>query len=181
MSSKGTAGMGKTTVAYMAIRKHRDLLLKGTVIAIDPSCGSSSSMPGYAVYRAGDLVTSGTIQLDPTGELWARLRTLAIQLTELYTLYTPDVLIFEQISPRRYGGGSAHGHASLLKSVGVVLSIPGPEGVVPLAPRVWKSLTRSAYRKSDEGDAVEMGWITIQQAREMPEKKVRASKGARGK
>lgn len=76
-----------------------------------------------------------------------------------------DILIYEEIAPRRYGGGSAHGHASLLKSVGTVLSCAPASIAIGLRPTIWKRLVSKSYVKSDEADAMEMGRIAIEIAR----------------
>lgn len=163
--------LSKTSQAYGMIETNRHKLLHGTVVAIDPSVGSNSSMPGYAVYLSGRLIDSGIFEIHPvTDPLWIRLRKLSHHLRKLYRQFPPDVLVYEEIAPQRYGGGgNANAHSSLIKAVGVVLSISGPEGFVGLMPISWKRLVRDTYIKSDSNDAKEMGWIAINEAGKMPE------------
>ena len=156
--------MLKDTVReYKDIRRLLRPLVRGLVVAVDPSIGSTSSMPGWAAYRAGELVGSGVLEIDASAETH-RLRYVALALAKVYRCYPPDVLVYEDIAPRRYGGGSAHGHASLLKSVGAILSVPGPDHHLGLRPTQWKRQVRESYVKGDEADAIEMGYVAVSTA-----------------
>lgn len=160
--------LSKTAQAYGQIQSCLIPILEGTLVAIDPSIGSSSSMPGYAIYRAGILEESGILSIDSSGTIWQRLRMVVHQVRKLYQQWDPDVLIFEDIPPQRHGG-DASAHASLIKAVGAIISVSGPDYVVGLHPRSWKLLVRPSYTKSDENDAIEMGWIAVQEARRINE------------
>ena len=156
--------LGKDSQAYLQIQEHVKELLEGVVVSIDPSIGSSSSMPGYAVYRAGELLESGTFVIAHRDVSVAdRLRALHNHVRKLYNKYNPDVLVYEDIPSTRHGGG-AGGHASLLKALGAILAVPGPAGHVGLYPVSWKSEARETHVKGDEQDAVEIGWVAIQVA-----------------
>jgi hypothetical protein len=155
----------KGTDLYEDIKQYHKLILDGTVISIDPSVGSYSSLPGYAVLIKGQLVESGVIEMPLGTPIHTRLQALSRKLRTLYNQYQPDVLAYENVPPQRYGGGNAEAHASLLKAVGVVLSIPGPVGYIRLQPRVWKRLVRETYEKGDRQDAEEIGWITYSLSR----------------
>lgn len=99
---------------------------------------------------------------------------LANGIRKLYRDFDPDVLVYEEIPAQRYGGGgNANAHASLLKALGVILSVPGPDGYVGIYPISWRKLVRETYVKGDEADAVEIGWIVIELAREIRDKKKR--------
>ena len=126
-------------------------------------------MPGWAIYMHGKLAISGTLDIPVGRPLHERLQALGIRMRELYKTYNPDVLVFEDIPSQRYGGGNAEAHASLLKALGVILSIRGPRGYVRMKPMVWKKLTRSTYVKGDREDAEEMGHIAISLARHIAE------------
>lgn len=159
-----------TVVEYKAIRKVLKPLLEGVVLCIDPSCGSkgeTGSLPGWAVSVGGKLMGSGVIHLPVEEDLWVRLQALHHGLRALVKEYDPDVMVYEQIAPRRYGGGSAHSHASLLKAVGVTLSVSGPSAYVGLRPTVWTRWKRSTYVKGDRADAVEMLYIALATAQEI--------------
>lgn len=165
--------LSKTSKAYEAISSARLALTEGIVVAIDPSIGSSSSLPGWAVYKQGMLVTSGLIEINRNGSVPARLQELAYFIRKLYEIWDPDCLVYEDIPAQRYGGGNANAHSSLLKSVGVVLSVSGPDYYVGLLPISWKRLVREEYVKGDEEDAREIGWIAIQEAKRIIEEEGR--------
>ena len=130
-------------------------------------------MPGYAVYQTGKLLDSGTLVINPDTTIPERLQQLVHGLRKLYRQWDPDVLVYEQIPVQAYGNRDASGHASLLKSVGAILSVSGPQLFVGLPPTSWKKLARDTYTKGDREDAEEMGWIAIEQARSIPPRKTR--------
>lgn len=161
---------GRDTDLYREARHAANLLIKGNVVAIDPSVGSTSSMPGWAIYLSGRLAISGTFDIPIGRPLSERLQILGIKLRSLYKTYNPDVLVYEDIPSQRYGGGNAEAHASLLKAVGAILAVRGPRATVGMKPTVWKRLVRDTYVKGDREDAEEMGWIAIEVAKEMEQK-----------
>ena len=168
--------IGKGSKVYLEVSNNIKGLTMGVVISIDPSIGSSSSMPGWAVYRAGELVASGVISLPREKSLVTRLKALANNMRMLYRKYLPDVLVYEEIPAQRHGMGNAEAHASLLKAVGVILSIEGPEAAVGIYPVSWKGMVSEQYVKGDEADAIEIGRIVIehailQQQQSIPKKK----------
>lgn len=157
--------IARTTPTYHHILEYAHALQQGIVVGIDPSIGSRSSQPGYAVAREGIIIESGILPINPNLTMWLRLQKLSYHIRKLYREWDPDVLVFEDIPSQRHGGGNANAHASLLKAVGVVLSISGPEGYIPMSPQSWKRMTRSTYVKSDEADAVEILWIAIEESK----------------
>lgn len=164
--------IGKDTGAYKQIAENIQYILNGVFISIDPSIGSSSSMPGYAVYREGELVESGIFSIaHRDASIPDRLRALHNHVRKLYTKYEPDALVYEDIPVSRHGG-RADSHASLLKAVGAILAVPGTTGHVGIYPVSWKSEARDTYVKGDEADAIEIGYVAIQVARRIAEWKV---------
>lgn len=159
--------LSKSSKAYESISEARLAITEGILVAVDPSIGSSSSLPGWAVYSRGILKCSGVFEINRNGSVPARLQELAHFLRSLYRDWDPDVLVYEDIPAQRYGGGNANAHSSLLKSVGVVLSVSGPDYYVGLLPISWKKLIRPEYIKGDEADAVEIGHIAITEARKI--------------
>lgn len=154
----------KASAAKMS-KSLKEALVSGTVLAVDPSCGSSSSLPGFAVYSAGELIDSGVIPIDISQDLPGRLRQLHNFICSSMHHLSCDVLVYEDIPPRRYGGGSAHGHASLLKSVGTILGAVDHRHAIGLKPAMWTRHKSVDYVKGDEQDAIEMGRIAIAIAR----------------
>jgi hypothetical protein len=153
--------LGKQTKAYGDIESNLQGLIHGLVVSIDPSIGSTSSMPGWAVYRRGELINADIFVINPAHSVPDRLRTLHNHVRRLYKKYNPDVLVYEDIPAQRQGGGNANAHSSLLKALGVILSVPGPDGYVGLMPVSWKGEARDTYTKSDVNDAIEMGYVAI--------------------
>lgn len=164
--------LGKKTKAYEAIARHAQDLARGCVLSIDPSIGSgkSGSNPGWALYQAGTLESSGVIVLKPGKEIPLRLQQLAGHVYDLYDTYSPTILIYEDVPSSGYGR-SAISQASLHKAIGAILSVPGPLGFVGIMPISWTKLTRPGYVKSDENDAIEIGWICIEEAKKVLSKK----------
>lgn len=154
----------KGTSAYDDILQALKPLQSGVVVSIDPSVGSASSQPAFAVYREGQLVDSGVIEIHWTKPLWERLNLLAFKVRQIYLKYKPDVLVYEAISDVPFKGYSGRGHASLQKALGAILSVAGPKQYVGLLAHSWKRLARSSYEKSDLNDAIEIGWVAISQA-----------------
>jgi hypothetical protein len=182
--------LGRDTNAYGQIRGCLLPLIQGRVVAVDPSIGSTSSQPGFAVYIQGELRASGILPIDPGLPVWERLRILVYHMRKLYREWDPDVLVFEDIPSQRHGqfnnAGNANAHASLLKAVGAILSVSGPDHYVGLHPQSWKRMVRPDYVKSDTRDAVEMGWIAIEEAKRIgeidpPGKRETRSRGKAGK
>ena len=158
---------GESTKIYQAIRDNIKPILTGTMLVIDPSIGSMSSMPGWALSQAGVLVYSGTLKIDPTMENWEKLRELHRLLRNMSLDFQPDICCFEQVPVSAHGGRSQVSHATLLMAVGVTMCAVQADRFIGLAPNMWKPKVRSTYVKSDENDAKEMAWIAIEIAKEI--------------
>ena len=167
----GLSVVSKGTVIYKEVRKHRNLLATGIVLAIDPSCGSSYSDPGYAVYSAGELQKSGIISLNKSRDLPYRLQQLRQMILALADRENPDALVVEHIPPRRFGGnGSATAHSSLLQAMGVSLASTNAPVIIRVRPRDWQKLASPVWNrnmKSDIADAEAIGWSVINLAQEI--------------
>lgn len=154
---------------YQEVKKEKDALLVGVALIVDPSIGSSSSSPGWAVYTKGKLTASGTI--DTGGShlpLWQRARTLGEEMGKLCQRYQPDILVHEDIPAT--SGFNANAQASLLKAVGIVLACTDTESVLGVHPASWKSYVRQSYTKGDEEDAIEIGYVVTALARHIASK-----------
>lgn len=157
---------GKKSAIYQHIVEHAKLLANGVVLVIDPSIGSLSSMPGYAVYERGLQLAAGTLTIDPSHSVPARLKEVYRQLRNLSKLHRPDICVYEEIPVSAHGGRSQVGHASLLKAVGVTLAAVDARAFIGLLPVVWKNKVREDYVKGDKEDAIAMGYIIVEAARE---------------
>lgn len=143
-----------------------DVILSGDVLAIDPSIISSSSVPGWALYRAGELVESGTITgIDPRRSVEDRLQFLGKYCREEFE--EPDVLAIEQIMLGRMS------MISTLKALGAIISSFECEHVIPIMPLAWQSQVLrfinlegktdyekyKYYRENIKGDEEDAKWI----------------------
>ncbi len=158
---------GKRTQIYAAIRENCLALSRGVVLVVDPSMGSLSSKPGWAVYSAGDLADSGVLEVHTEGTRWYRLKEVYRQLANLSAAWYPGVCVYEEIPVSAHNGRSQVSHASLLLALGVTMAAVEAEGFVGIAPNSWKRFVSDGYLKSDEQDAIEMGRIVIDMANEM--------------
>lgn len=148
------------TRAEKEIAQYWESVLHGSMLVIDPSSISSSSMPGYAVYSNGKLQDSGTIDMPSLigVDLFDRLRYIAKCFQEEFA--PVDILVIEAIPPVRFGGNPSH-HASLLKSIGAAVVSARSEYVTQIYPVTWKKYIDSKYEKSDAADAEYIGKAVV--------------------
>lgn len=144
---------------------HQDRILSGYVLAVDPSSGGKS-MPGYAIYRAGKLEDSGIVEVEPG---MPRDRLYEINRSFREDFPEPDVLVIENVQFMPSGTGSAafgftKALVSLQRGIGAILSAyPNPK-LVEIAPVTWRRFLPTGYQKSDENDAIMMGYVTVMEA-----------------
>jgi hypothetical protein len=156
--------LGSKTAAYKQVKEHGQSLIQGRVLSIDPSVGSGNSMPGWALYGASELKSSGTWILNPRWPLEVRLRELANHVADMVVSHHVDVLVYEDIPCQLYGFGNAKANSSLHRAVGAILSA-NVNKHVGISPSSWKKMVGPDYIKSDENDAIEIGRIVIGEAR----------------
>jgi hypothetical protein len=133
------------------VRRHAQFILSSTVLAIDPASGGSS-MPGWACFKKGVLVRSGTLAI-MGANIQERLRCLYDTIVEA----EPDVLVIERIR-----GVRAHEH--LHWSVGVSIAASAPLILLEMPVSTWKKFAGPEHKKSDEADAVAIGETLIAMA-----------------
>jgi hypothetical protein len=146
------------------VEKNLVALTEGHVLAIDPSSGSRDSMPGYAVFIAGQLVDSGLIEVARGRELNRKLFIIGETLRTQFEV--PDVLVVEHIPPFMRGSGFSKSIVALQRAIGMIIgSIDRPLLEVP--PITWHKLAPEGYQKSDEKDAIMIGYAAIWTAHRM--------------
>lgn len=161
---KDIANINKKTKIYGEVSKLTTPLLTGMVLVIDPSIGSTSSSPGWAIYKQGELLDSGTLSTGGSStELWRRARTLGNSIKVLSSTYNFDLLIYEDIPATSSFNQNAV--SSLLKAVGIVLACSKSEHVLGIHPASWRNYVRPEYKKGDKEDAEEIGYIAISLAK----------------
>lgn len=144
---------------HSQVRRYLEEILFGTMHCYDPSVGSRSSMPGYAIYEEGELVESGTIEVAPSWSLAARMQAIGEAVRDFGV---PDVAAVEGLPARAYGRGrSRSAHASLLQGRGAIVSNIQTEAVISVDARVWHGYTDPDYVKGDAEDAEMVGWCLL--------------------
>ncbi len=176
MTEKKTIKLGKSK-AVDDVMKCYETILTGTLLCVDPSSGSESSMPGYALYDNGVMTEKGIVEVLSKGsKVQNRLKELADCFREDFDAV--DVLVIEDIPPihggaRRGFGGRMKSHASLLKSVGAIIGAVKATHIVSINPRVWQKWKDENYVKSDDVDAQYMGIAAIEMSKMIQTKELK--------
>lgn len=145
---------------YKQVRDHRERILNGTVVAVDPSSGGSS-LPGFSIYRAGELITSGEIKLSEKKlPIYERLQILHDRVTKL-TSEVPDVFGLEMIR------GQGFSSQQLIWSVGVTIAAARTPNCIEVPMHAWKAVAKvtPGYFKGDAQDAEMIGLALVLIAR----------------
>lgn len=158
----------KATKLENQLRDCKSGVLDGTMLVIDPSAGSQSSLPGYALFKKGKLVDSGVIAINIGWKLHRRLQQIQKTLQEDFE--EVDVLAIEDIqftNPKMLRAQS-----TLFKAIGVFLASARYKKLVEIVPTTWKSFLKKNntqfedYIKGDEWDAIIMGYCILSKAQE---------------
>lgn len=138
------------------IKQHKDKILYGTLVAVDPSSGGTSQ-PGFAVFEAGELRTKGELTLDRKLGVYERLQLLTEQVRAI-TLDPPDIFVCEEI-PKRAA------HHYLLWAVGATFAGARTPLCIQVTIHMWKAVGKAlGIDKSNENDAELMGRVMIYRA-----------------
>lgn len=141
------------------VKKHKHTLLHGRIIAIDPASGSSS-MPGWALFEAGELVAMGTIELNARLPIQGRLNMMFAALSNGIGQPPPDLLIMEEIRGRM-------AHAFLFWACGVIAAAFSSSALLELPVSFWRAILPEGYTKADDTDAAYIGLSAILLAKEL--------------
>jgi hypothetical protein len=153
---------------YKQVRSQQEKILKGTLVSIDPSSGGTSR-PGFAVLRAGELITSGEIPI-PKIDIYQRLQILYEHVTKL-TNEVPDVFAIEMIRGQRF---APH---QLLWSVGTTIAAARTTNIIEIPLVAWKAVAKADphYFKGDAQDAEKLGQCLVLLAQKFSEEVEQAS------
>lgn len=146
----------------LEVAQYEQQLKHGTLLAIDPSSGSAGSLPGYALFKAGQLVDAGVIGI-PRGTKQIANRLWQLRESLVTEFQKPDILAVEWIAPviPTAKGTFLHKSASaLIKSVGAIFSAWDVPVIEP-SPVTWHSMVPADYKKTDTKDAVAVGWCAL--------------------
>lgn len=141
------------------IKPHADLILTGTLLAVDPSSGSRTSQPGWAFFSEGEYLMGGTLRIDHKGDIYQRLIDLYKGLNTLLDT-TPDVMVIEKIHKSMSSN-------YLLWAVGVSIAAVQQPLTIEVLPHIWKATSKvdKTYTKTDENDARMLGRTVIELAK----------------
>lgn len=161
------------TIIAQQVKKYRETILSGSLLAIDPSSGSQGSLPGFALFHAGTFVEAGTIGLPRSGDIKVRLRHLLLSLQNEFD--EPDVLVLENLPSFMTSGGTSfrtRGVLNLHKAHGIALASFETNRIVEVSPQSWhfhmKKLQEEKgsgeYIKCDRNDAIAMAVTVYREA-----------------
>jgi len=154
-------------------------ILTGSLLCIDPSSGSESSQPGWALFQNGVLVEAGVAEINHRLELRSRLRLV----WEYFSVWADkvDIVLIEEIPVRpirtKMDANSsgktwmnAKSHGSLVEAIGATkAAFPVSIPVVKLPASLWHRVSRdqgwameaNTVKKNDYMDAVRIGMTAI--------------------
>ena len=158
------------------IIKHRDIILSGKLLAIDPSSVSSSSNPGYALFLAGNFVECGYMSIQYHRDLSIRLRRIREAFESSFSY--ADIVIIEKPSFAplfTQKQAAAKGRpflnlksiASLQRACGAsIAAFRSDLPLIEISPVSWSAYVRAhpeiGYEeKSDSNDAMAIGYTII--------------------
>ena len=158
--------MVKKSKTYNKVSKHAKTILEGTMLAIDPSTGSRSSMPGYAWYKKGKLIESGIFEINPGWSRHKRLYEIGHTLREEFEM--PDILAIEYIAMVKFQGGiSQAAIGALQKAIGAIYAARPWPAVVEIPTSAWRHHKPEEYIKTDEWDAITIGLYCVNISKEV--------------
>lgn len=170
-------------VKFVKKKKNRKILREGRFLSLDPSSGSTSSMPGYAIFENGKLLEAGILELSVGKELNFRLQELGhllrteFQNVELVIVEdVPAIPIYTQKQAMAKGKTfmTTKQVASLQKSAGLCIGSFHPDiPTIRVSPLTWSAYKRNydwQVEKNDTNDAVIMGMTVLQILNELEEK-----------
>lgn len=146
---------------YRALRVLSPEILGGTLVTIDPSIGSSSSQPGYAVAHAGVLQITGTLRIDPKETVYKRCRSVYDTVSVLIPS-PPDVLGIEALP-------AAFANQKTIWAVSLSIAAADATQTLEIPIPFWKAYARTCawYQKGDAADARAMCEAMIAWCREV--------------
>lgn len=155
-----TLPKGKDTdYLLLQVQEHRDRILNGTMLVIDPA---SISM-GFALYRGGKLVKSGKISTSNR----KHKRTIPAEIRLKALMKKMDFRKTDLLAIERIRGKMAP--YALYWSVGAVITNHKYDDLIEVPIFSWKEFVAHDYFKDDEQDALTMGTTLIEIAERLEE------------
>jgi Holliday junction resolvasome RuvABC endonuclease subunit len=122
-------------------------------------------MPGYAIFKEGQLVESGIIQVNPADRRNQKLYSITESFRTEFD--EPDVLAIENVPPVQFRGGrglSPWSITAIQRSIGAIISAFNCE-YIEIAPKAWQRFKPEGYQKTDEFDAIAIGRCVVETAK----------------
>lgn len=167
------SSVSKTTKLYKNVKPLANLVMTGRMLAVDPSTGSISSMPGYAIFDKGELVESGEINVRVQDRKNVRLYNIAETLRNEFP--DIDILAVENIPPvsyKRKGAMSGWSLVALQRAVGAIISCFDCD-YIEVAPTWTNKFRPEELEKTDESDAIGIGLAVISAAEDVINEKTK--------
>lgn len=144
------------------LRLHAKKIQQGLLIAIDPSSGSKDSQPGFAIFRDGELLTSGEMAIPYRKPIAERLQLLHAKVLAL-TPDVPDVFVIEEIKGHNFS------HRFLHWSIGATIVAARTPLLIECPINLWKSLAKATpgYLKGNAMDAEMIGQSIVLYSKEL--------------
>ena len=143
---------------YKSLRYNRDIIQHGTVLCIDPSSGGNSSLPGYALMYAGEVIDSGEIPV--SGDLRVRgayvghrLYEIGAQLRALFP-FRVELLGVELIYHTPSDSTIHKSFQQLNMALGTIHSSIDAKYRIVIPAWEWWKMRGYGYTKTDENDAI---------------------------
>ena len=106
---------------------------------------------GYAIFKNGEMVDSGSAKYESPGKIGKRLAGIFEELPELHDV---GLVVTEKVR-------SSTGHVYLVWSNGTALAKYGPESVLEVSTKNWKRVCDHLYVKGDAADARYLGHFVL--------------------
>ena len=173
--TKKTSWAKEAEILRKKIYKNRKLMLEGRMLAIDPSCVSSSSKPGYAIFEKGKFTEQGILDIPYHVDLARRLIRIRENI-ELYFKDSADIVFIEKIPPKPLftkKKAEAKGkmfmnlksHGSIMQAIGATkCSFNEDTPIIDLPAGIWswfKKKHELQLEKNDDNDAFCIGWCAL--------------------
>ncbi len=146
---------GKSTAKFRnEVKASSPAISTKRLVSIDPASRSA----GFAVYEAGELVSSGTIEMPAKDKISERLFGMYESVYDL--VGEVDVIAIERIRGRM-------AHVYLTWAVGVIIAAMQADYLIEVPINCWKKLVGSKYEKTDENDAILIGATALRMAKDV--------------
>jgi hypothetical protein len=158
------------TKAVKRLTRYKKAILEGCFVAIDPSCVSQSSLPGYALFQEGECIETGVLDIPYHPSLSRRLYRINKLIERCFG--DVDLAIIEEVprKPLRKSktmtfGMSSVSFNSLQRAIGAIMcAFPEEIPVTSLEASVWHMIAKRndwKVNKEDDEDALLIGSAAI--------------------